>query len=67
MKALMRNNSPVTVIFAEDDEFISYFTEDFLPNIKEDWVTIPEESKRMNAKTSHSQFVSCKSRNLPSI
>jgi len=26
---------PVTVIFAEDDEFISYFKEDFLPNLEE--------------------------------
>ena len=30
MKTLMRN-PPVTVIFAEDDEFITMFVEDYLP------------------------------------
>ena len=32
MKELMKN-PPVTVIFADDDDFISYFVEDFTPMI----------------------------------
>ena len=35
MIAVMKNSPPVTVIFAEDDDFISYFKEDFLPNLEE--------------------------------
>lgn len=30
MKAMMRN-PPVRIVFAEDDEFISMFIEDFVP------------------------------------
>jgi len=54
MKSLIDNNPPVTVIFAEDKEFISYFTEEVVPNIKEEdsnWFTNPEETDRAKAKT----------------
>lgn len=48
MKAMMRS-PPVTVIFAEDDDFTSMFVEDFLPNLPVRRMPVPTASYQSTA------------------